>query len=802
MKNDLVHAVRALARTPILAAVVILSLGVGIGVNTVVFSWIQALVFRPLPGVADASPFHLIETRTEAGLRPGSSWLEYQDLRERVTALDDLMAFRMVPLNAGEASRNERTYGLMVSGNYFRSLGLVAAAGRLIRDEDAARPGGDAVAVLSYDYWQTRFGGAASAIGQTIRINDRDLVIIGVTPDGFQGTVLSLQFDVWVPATLAPVVLSGSRELEDRRQRGYYVMGRLRANATRDQAQAEASDAMRRLAETYPEANGSLEAEVLPFWRASRGPQGMLLQGLSLLQGIMIVLLLAVCGNTANLILARASARHREVGVRLAVGAGSWRIVRLLLVENAVLGLSAAVVGSLIAMWGTTALRAVPMLTTQFPVRFQTSLNSGSLVFAIALGLGCAVVFGAAPAAQLARVDPQTALRRGGASAPSGSLRSVLMAIEVALAVVVLVAAGLFLQSFRQTQDTHPGFTREGVLLSGYDVGGRGLGNDEIRLFTERLLEQLTAIPDVEAAAIATAVPLDIHGLPARSFTLEGRARTDGALDRTLSNTVTPGYLQTMRIPLVAGKDFAPLADRSEPPQAIVNQAFVTRYLDGGEPLGRRVTINDTAFTIVGVARDSLYEAFGEAPTPIVYLSYRDRPSRQGEIHLRSRVADETLLAPAVRRAVRTVDAGLPIYNVRTLTQHVDMNLVLRKIPARMFMVLGPLILVLAAIGIYAVVAYNVAQRNAEVGVRIALGATPAGVIRQIVSESLWVTAAGAVVGWTFIFVVYTRILRGPLDLPVFAGVPVLLFLIAALAAWLPARRVSTVDPVVALRAE
>jgi putative ABC transport system permease protein len=257
-----------------------------------------------------------------------------------------------------------------------------------------------------------------------------------------------------------------------------------------------------------------------------------------------------------------------------------------------------------------------------------------------------------------------------------------------------------------------------------------------------------------------------------------------------------------MRIPLVAGKDFAPLADRSEPPQAIVNQAFVTRYLDGGEPLGRRVTINDTAFTIVGVARDSLYEAFGEAPTPIVYLSYRDRPSRQGEIHLRSRVADETLLAPAVRRAVRTVDAGLPIYNVRTLTQHVDMNLVLRKIPARMFMVLGPLILVLAAIGIYAVVAYNVAQRNAEVGVRIALGATPAGVIRQIVSESLWVTAAGAVVGWTFIFVVYTRILRGPLDLPVFAGVPVLLFLIAALAAWLPARRVSTVDPVVALRAE
>lgn len=802
MKSDLVHALRALARTPVLAAVIVLSLGVGIGVNTVVFSWIQALVFRPIPGVADASPFHLIEARTEAGLRPGSSWLEYRDLRERISALDDLMAFRMVPLNVGESSRNERTYGLMVSGNYFRSLGLAAAAGRLIGDDDAMRPGGDAVAVLSYDYWQTRYGGAESAIGQTIKINDRDLVIIGVTPDGFQGTVLSLQFDLWLPATLAPVVLNGSRELDERSQRGYYVMGRLRRDATLERAQSEASDAMRQLAQSFVETNGSVQADVLPFWRASRGPQGLLLQGLSLLQGIMLVLLLAMCGNTANLILARTSARYREVGVRLAVGAGACRIVRLLLVENAVLGLSAAVVGSVIAMWGTSAMRAMPLLTTQFPVRFQTSLNSGSLLFAIGLGLACAVVFGAAPAFQLARIDPQVALRRGGASGPNGGLRSVLMAVEVALAVVVLIAAGLFLQSFRQTQDTHPGFTREGLLLAAYDVGGRGMEPPELRQFTERLLDELRAVPDVEAAAISTSVPLDIHGLPARSFTLEGRARTDGVPDRALSNTVTPGYLKAMQIPLVAGKDFAPLGDRVEPPQAIVNQAFIARYLDSGEPLGRRITIGETAYTIMGVARDSLYEAFGEAPTPIVYLSYRDRPSRQGEIHLRSRLGDETMLAPAVRRAVRTIDAGLPVYNVRTMTQHVDMNLVLRKIPARMFIVLGPLILVLAAIGIYAVVAYNVAQRSTEVGVRMALGATAAGVIRQIVRESLFVTAAGAVVGWAFIALVYTRLLGNALDLPVFVGVPLVLFLVAALAAWLPARRVSTVDPVVALRAE
>jgi ABC-type lipoprotein release transport system permease subunit len=228
----------------------------------------------------------------------------------------------------------------------------------------------------------------------------------------------------------------------------------------------------------------------------------------------------------------------------------------------------------------------------------------------------------------------------------------------------------------------------------------------------------------------------------------------------------------------------------------------VQRYLDGGEPLGRRVTIGETGYTIAGVVRDSLYESFGEAPTPIVYLSYRDRPSRQGEIHVRTRLADETMLAPAVRRAVRNLDAGLPVYNVRTLAQHVDMNLALRKIPARMFMVLGPLILVLAAIGIYAVVAYNVAQRTTEVGVRLALGATGERVVTQIVRESLWVVLAGGVVGWALITLMYTRLLRGSLDVFVFAGVPLLLLMVAAISAWLPARRAAAVDPMVALRAD
>ena len=800
--RDLTHSVRARARMPVLATVVVLSLAVGIGVNTAVFSWIQAIVFRPIPEVRNASSIYLVEPKTETGIRPGASWLEYRDLQEHVRALPDLSAFRMVPLNIGEASRSERSYALLVSGNYFSSLGLTPAAGRFLQADEASRPGGQPVVVISYDFWRDRFGLRADAIGATLRANDNDLTVVGVTPDGFQGTVLGLQFDLWVPATMAPVLLAGSRELEDRGLRGYYVMGRLSPSSSEAAAQAEVTDAMRTLATRYPDSNQAMGADVQQFWRASRGPQGFLLQAMLLLQAVMLMLLLAVCGNTANLVLARASTRHREIGVRLAIGAGWWRIARLLLIENLVLGVIAAALGAIIAVWGSNALRAVPLLTTQFPVRFQTSIDLGGLAFAAALGIACAVIFGAAPALQMARVDPHTVLRTGAGQPARGSMRRWLMAIEASLATAVLIAAGLFLQSFRQTQSTDPGFRREGLLLSAYDLTGRNVDAAGSRTFAADLLDRLNTLPEIDVAAIASSIPLDIHGLPSRAFDVEGRARTDGARDRTLSNVVTPGYFKAMGIALVAGSDFASLRDTSAPRQAIVNQEFVRRYVEPRETLGRAVTIGDQPYVIVAVVRNSLYESFSEAPTPIVYMSYRDRPSRAGEIHLRARRGDENMLAPLVRRAVREVDPALPVYNVRTMTQHVDMNLALRKIPARMFLVLGPLVLALAAIGIYAVVAYSVAQRTPEIGVRVALGATASRVVGQIVRESLWVIAAGAALGWLAVVMVYTHLIRGPLDLPVFAGVPMLLLAVAALAAWLPARRASHVDPTIALRAE
>ena len=799
--REIRHGIRGLANAPIVSFVIIASLGIGIGVNTVVFSWIQALVFRPLPGVADASRYYLVEARAESGSRPGSSWQEYLDIR-RGGVLPDPLAFRMVPFNIGESSRTERTYGLLVSDNYFSGLGLRPARGRFFNPSDVSRPGGEPVVVISHDFWQSRLASEPSVIGQLLRVNGQDLTIVGITPEGFQGTVLGLQFDLWVPATMAPVVLSGSRELEDRSIRGYYIMGRLGDGQSVSQAQTTVNTLMSQLTVTFPAANAAIRGEVVQFWRASRGPQGLLLQGLSVLQGIMLILLLAVCGNTANLLLARATTRHREVGVLLAIGAGRWQVARKMLIESTVLGVCSAALGAAIAMWGSQALRAMPMMTTAFPVRFQTSLNEGGLLFAMGLGVLCAVIFGIVPAVQFARVDPQLMLRAGGASpAPSG-LRQALTAAEIALAMVVLIAGGLFLQSFRESQED-PGFRRDGVLLAAYDLSGRNVQSDGARDFAHRLLRKLRETPGVQSAAIATQVPLDIHGLPLRTFSLEGRPRTDGAPDRVLTNVVTPGYFETMGIPLEDGANFAELDDTVLPAQAIVNEEFIRRYLDGGQQaIGRVVEVTGRSYTISGIVRDSWYESFGEPPTPIVYLSYRDRPSMQGEMHVRTTLADPTLLGPAVRAAVRALDESLPIYNVRTMSQHVETNLALRRIPARMFAVLGPLLLVLAAIGIYGVVAYTVAQRTTEIGIRLALGATARQVVAEVMRESLVMVAIGAAAGWIFVFAVYSRLMRGSIDMAVFVGVPSLLLLVAALACWLPAHRAAALDPAVALRNE
>jgi putative ABC transport system permease protein len=807
MIRDLHHALRMIVRTPVLSAVVVLSLGVGIGVNTVVFSWLQGTIVHPLPGVEDSGRLHLIEPRSDTNSYPGVSWLEYRDLSGGLTSLRDVIAFRMAPLYIGEPGRIERTYGQLVSGNFFSALGLQPARGRFFRPDEALRPGSEPVAVISYAFWQSRYSGAEDIVGRIIRVNGREFTVVGVAPRRFQGTVLGLSFDLWVPATMAPVLTDGSTDLQNRDSRGYAVMGRLGRDVSESIAQSELDGVMAQLAKEFPESNRNIRAEVLTFWNAPRGPQRLFAAALAVLQGLMLLLLLAVCGNTASLVLARASARKREMGVRLALGASPWRTIRLMLSENVVLSVIGGFLGFAIAAWWTPTLIALPL--SGFPIRFQIQVDRAALVFAVLLGIVSGILTGAAPALQLSRLDPHIAFRAGSQSAGRSVMRNVLMAVEVALAIVVLIVAGLFLRSFASTHSTDTGFQRQGVLLAAYDLNGRPMPADRsafARTFAARLLTGLNSLSSVEAAAIASSVPLDIHGLPSRTFVLEGHPRTDGTLDQALTNSVTPHYFSLMRIPLIAGMDFAALDDRAAPTQAIVNEEFVRRYLEGTRPatvIGRRLQSRGTTYTIAGVARNSLYNSFGEAPTPIIYLSYRDRPMLSGEIHVRARTGSEASVASDIRHVLRDLDPDLPLFNVRTLVDHVETNLVFRRVPARLFAILGPLLLALAASGIYAVVSYTVSLRSREFGLRMALGASARRVVAEVLAENLGVVVVGALAGWLLTFIIALDVVGvDTIDVSVFGGVPLLLLIVAGVACWVPARRATLVEPMVALREE
>ena len=438
-----------------------------------------------------------------------------------------------------------------------------------------------------------------------------------------------------------------------------------------------------------------------------------------------------------------------------------------------------------------------------FPVKFQTSLDFIGLAFAVVLGIVSGLLFGAAPALQLGRIDPQQALRSGSKSAGRSAIRDGLMALQCGLALLVLVVAGLFFESFVETRDTDPGFRTEGLLLATYDLSGTVTNDEYPRQFATQLLDRLRRVPSVESVALSNAMPLDIHGLPLRELhARRPRARRRRNRIRRSATSSRPVTSRPWASRSWPAKDFVDMVDRSRPPQVIVNEEFVRRYVAPSDPLGRLLVNGDTSYAIAGVVKNSSYDAFGEPPTPAMFFSYRDRPRWLGEIHLRARPGSETLLASEVQRAVREIDASLPVYNIRTMAEHIERNLFLRKIPARMFVVIAPLLLALVAIGIYAVVSYSVSQRTTEIGVRIALGATSNRVVKQIVKEALIVTSAGLILAWVIAVMVQLHLFSGgPGAWTVLMVVPAVLFAVATfvLAA---GERATLVDPVVALRAE
>ena len=809
MLSDLRFALRLLAKSPGFTAVVVLSLALGIGANTVVFSSIQASFLDPLPGVEHGTRLMVIDPRDRSGTYLLSSWLDYRDVCEQQSSFREIAASSLRALNLGGADgRDERIWAELASDNFFPLLGVRPALGRFFAANESTHPGSSPVAVIAYSYWQTRFGGSPTVLGQTLRLNDVVFTIVGVAPEEFKGSIVALGFDVWVPLTMAGRLIPTSNDLTARDNRQLMLLADLKPGVTVPQARTELEAIFRRLAAAYPKTNADLTPDLLPLWRSPIGAQPYMLGALATQQILVFLVLLVVCANTANLLLARATVRQKEIGIRLALGAGRLRIIRQLLTESLLLALLGALGGVLISLWGIDALHHIPM-PGNLPIKIVSHLNAVGCAFSVLLGIACGLLFGLAPALQLTRADVNPALKvggRGAGAAPRHRLRDLLVAAEVAIALIVLVLAGLFLKSFRNAHTVDPGFDTRGVLLGSFDLAAKGYDQKAARAFVRELLPRLQSTPGVAAATVATFVPLEVRGLPKKSFAILGQAPASGRPDAALFGSVAPGYFQTLGIPLVDGADFVDLNNETKPPEVIVNQEFARRYWPGVSPLGRKLVVDNSTYEVVGVARDSQCVSLSAKPAPLLYFSLRGPFWFNLTLQVRTR-GDPLALAPEVRRVVRELEANLPLRDVRTLTQSIEESLVVIRVPARMLAALGPLALLLAAIGLYSVLSYSVAQRTHEIGVRLALGASPRNVVALIVRQGIAVVASGFVVGLGTVYFAsfyLSRILVKvpPGDPTVFLTVPALLLAIAWLACWLPARRATKVDPIEALRAE
>ena len=820
LRQDIRYAIRMLAKNPGITALAVLALALGIGANTAIFSLVNAVLLRPLPGVTDADQLVQFERLQRGRVMYNFGYPDYLDYRDQNQSFSGLAAHCATPVSL-TGGTTERIRGDLVSGNYFSVLGVKPALGRLLFPEDDLTPGAHPVAVLSYDLWQTAFNSDPEAIGETINLNGHDFTVLGVAAKDFKGTVTGASFDVWVPMAMQPQIIPrmSAGILQDRSAGWISLFGRLKPGILPEQAQAEMRTIASQLESSYPATNEGRSLSVITGFGLDADDRADYAKFLGLLLGVVGLLLLIACGNVANLLLVRAASRRREIAVRLALGATRARLMRQLLTEGLLLSVLGGALGLLLAPW--TADLVVALQQPAYALRgINLSLDLKVLAFTVLVSLLTGIVFGLVPALQSSKPDLVTSLKDG--AKPAGRRRSrlqkLLVVSQVSLSLVLLIGAGLAVRTMQKVLATDRGFETENLLLMSLDLSIQGYTEPQGKALYDQLLKRLEAVPGIQSASLAKTVPPNDWS-DRLSIFYEGQAppqevlrgRDDLGL-RVDANRIAPHYFRTLGIPLLQGREFTDQDKEGTLDVAIISDKLAQKLWPGESAIGRRIAIpvysgpSRPSVEIIGVAKDTKYRSLMTEAPLLLYLPESQNYDGRATLVVRT-ATDATAFVSAIRNEVNALDKNLPLFAVKTMSDQIASTLWQQRMAAGLIGIFGLLALVLAAVGLYGVIAHSVAQRTQEIGIRMALGATSTDVLKLVVKEGLALAIIGVIVGIAAAFAC-TRLMSsvlygvGATDITTFIVASALLAVVALAASYIPARRAAKVDPCVALKYE
>jgi macrolide transport system ATP-binding/permease protein len=813
MLQDARYAARMLIKTPWVTLAVLLSLGLGIGANVTIFSWVRAIMLEPFSGVPDQSRLVFVTGRRHGGIVTGLSHPDFVDLREAADAFDGLVGIGGGPgaqVSLGGERDSERaeqiTLGL-VSGNCFDVLRVQPILGRGFRPEEDGAPLAHPVVVISHALWQRRFDGRQDVVGRTIRLDTRTFTVVGVAPADFAGTFPLVVQDAWTPLAMREWAGFGpSAALTNRGTRWVQAIGRLKDGVSVAQANANVSAIMARLEQAYPDTNRTRTAVAEPAWRTAYGAPGLFRPVLLVLVAVAVIVLLLACANIGNMLLARALERRREMAIRISIGASRWRLLRQLLTESLMLASLGGVAGLLCVWWGGQ------MLVSFFPptglqVQLNTSIDGRMLAATAVVSLLTALLIGLAPALQSTRSDVVSTLKDESNTAGGGRrarARSALVVIQVALTLLLLVPAGLFVRSLRQAQATWPGFNPDGVLLAYYNASQNGYTQETGLQLHLRVLERVGALPGVRAVSLTSFMPLAPGGRPVLTTRIDGYVPSQNEDMNIGYNIVGPEYFETMEVPLRDGRTFTS-ADRADSRMvAIVNETMAARYWPGRSAIGGIIRTSAGTYEVVGTVATGKYRELSEEPLSYFYLPLLQTYRPGVSVLLRTH-GDPSALAPGLTSEFQRLDANLPLTGIMTMKTFMDWPTLSQRIAGTLLGAFGVLAMSLAAIGLYGVMAFVVSQRTREVGIRMALGARPGDIWRMVLRYGAMLSLTGIAIGLSGALLLMPQMSMlligvGPRDILTFAAAAGALALAAVGASLIPAHRASRVDPVIALR--